>query len=176
MYDHIGSHLETVALLAIPQLDDRELQPNSDAASLVAAGKDADGSRKNDFDETLPVVFPENDDSDECSPAEQGLSGSDFEFHLARVPEQVLNQSVWMTNVIRSDVEDPAPHQSSQQGMSAVPSVSSPRKPFQTRNLQQDERLSGHWQTAKLPCFMMDNHARNQDFYCRKGVLAALDN
>lgn len=129
MYDHIGSHLETVALLAIPQLDDRELQPNSDAASLVAAGKDAGGSRKNDFDETLPVVFPENYDSDECSTAEQGLSSSDFEFHLARVPEQ-----------------------------------------------QQDERLSGHWQRAKFPCFMMDTHTRNQDFFGRGGVLQALDN
>ncbi|KAI4265560.1 MAG: hypothetical protein L6R38_009329, partial [Xanthoria sp. 2 TBL-2021] len=114
-----SSHLEAVALLAIPQLDDQELQPQSDAASSVAAGKDADGSRKNDFDETLPVVFPENDDSDECSPAEQGLSGSDFEFHLARVPEQILNQSVWMTDVIRSDVEDPAP-----QGRSRRPSRS----------------------------------------------------
>ncbi|KAL8755008.1 MAG: hypothetical protein Q9199_003938 [Rusavskia elegans] len=176
MCDHIGSHLETVALLAIPQLDDHELQPKSDAASSVAAGKDADGSRKNDFDEALPLTFPENDDSDEWSPAEQDLSGLDFEFHLARVPEQALNQSVWVTNVIRSDIEHPAPQQSSQQGISAVPPVSSPRNPFQTRNLQQDERLSGHWRTAKFPCFMMDTHIRNQDFFGRGRVLQALDN
>ncbi|KAL9626732.1 MAG: hypothetical protein Q9204_007079 [Flavoplaca sp. TL-2023a] len=58
IYDHISSHLESIALLAIPTLDDGDEQ--SDAASSEAAGKDAGGSRTNDFDTTLSVVFPEN--------------------------------------------------------------------------------------------------------------------
>ncbi|KAI4095891.1 MAG: hypothetical protein LQ339_007129 [Xanthoria mediterranea] len=90
MYDHIGGHLETVAMLAIPTLDDRDLQSNPDAASSEAAGRDVDGSRKNDFEEALPVLFPENDHPDHHPPAEQQMSGSHFERLLAGLPDKKL--------------------------------------------------------------------------------------
>ncbi|KAL8922164.1 MAG: hypothetical protein Q9208_005359 [Pyrenodesmia sp. 3 TL-2023] len=101
MRDHIGSHLETVALLAIPPLDEPDLQSTSDAASSVAAGKDANGSRKNDFDKT-PVIFPENEPSNEYYSTQQGLSVADFKRHLARLPKQTVDLSAWITDVIQS--------------------------------------------------------------------------
>ncbi len=118
MHDHIGGHLEAVALLAIPPLDDPDMQPQSDAPSSVAAGKDADGSRKNDFDKTLPVTFPENKCSNEYYSAPQGISGANFARHLARLPEEAVDPFVWITNVIPSEAGDPAPDPSGQSSTS----------------------------------------------------------
>ena len=104
MYDHTGGHLETVAMLAIPTLDDRDLQSSPDAASSEAAGRDVDGSRKNDFEKALPVLFPENDHPDHQPPAEQQMSGSNFERLLAGLPRQeALDTSAWAISVNRSD-------------------------------------------------------------------------
>ena len=104
MYDHIGGHLETVAMLAIPTLDDRDLQSSPDAASSEAAGRDVDGSRKNDFERALPVLFPENDHPDHQPPAEQQMSGSNFERLLAGLPRQeALDTSAWAITVNWSD-------------------------------------------------------------------------
>ncbi|KAL8924561.1 MAG: hypothetical protein Q9172_002645 [Xanthocarpia lactea] len=102
MHDHIGGHLEAVALLAIPPLDDPDMQSQSDAASSVAAGKDVDGSRKNDFDKTLPLTFPENNSSNEYYSAPSAISGADFARHLARLPEDAVDPFVWITKVIPS--------------------------------------------------------------------------
>lgn len=66
-HDHIGSHLETVALLAIPPLDYPDMQ--SDVPSFAATFQDGNGSRKNDFDEGWPLIFPENDLFEEVYPA-----------------------------------------------------------------------------------------------------------
>ena len=104
MYDHIGGHLETVAMLAIPTLDDLDLQSNLDAASSEAAGRDVDGSRKNDFETALPVLFPENDHPDHQPPAEQLMSGSNFERLLAGLPHQeALDTSAWTITVNPTD-------------------------------------------------------------------------
>ena len=104
MYDHIGGHLETVAILAIPTLDDRDLQSNPDAASSEAAGRDVYGSRKNDFEEALPVLFAENDHPDHHPPVEQQMSGSNFERLLAGLPRQEApDTSAWTITVNRSD-------------------------------------------------------------------------
>ena len=104
MYDHIGGHLETVAMLAIPTLDDRDLQSNPDAASSEAAGRDVDGSRKNDFEKALPVLFPENHHPDHQPPAEQQMSGSNFERLLAGLPRQeAFDTLAWAITVNRSD-------------------------------------------------------------------------
>ncbi|KAL8856758.1 MAG: hypothetical protein Q9178_006595 [Gyalolechia marmorata] len=118
MHDHIGGHLEAVALLAIPPLDDPDMQSQSDVVSSVAAGKDADGSRKNDFDETLSVTFPENNYSNEYYSAPHRISGADFDRHLARLPEEAVDQLFWITNVIPSEAGDPAPDPSGQSGTS----------------------------------------------------------
>ena len=113
MYDHVGGHLETVAMLAIPTLDDRDLQSNPDAASSEAAGRDVDGSRKNDFEEALPVLFPENDHPDHHPPAEQQMSGSNFERLLAGLPRQeALDTSAWTITVNPTDnaTSEPSSH------------------------------------------------------------------
>ncbi|KAI4143649.1 MAG: hypothetical protein LQ341_002861 [Variospora aurantia] len=109
MHDHIGSHLETVALLAVPPLDGSDIQSASDVSSSVTAGKDVDGSRKDDFDKNLPVVFPENDRSNELCSTEQRLSVADFEAHLARLSDEAVDGSVWIKDVIRSEAGNPAP-------------------------------------------------------------------
>ena len=104
MYDHIGGHLETVAMLAIPTLDDRDLQSSPDAASSHAAGRDVDGSRKNEFETALSVLFPENDHPDHHPPAEQQMSESNFGRLLATLPHQEhLDTSAWAINVVRND-------------------------------------------------------------------------
>ena len=104
MYDHIGGHLETVAMLAIPTLDDRNLQSSPDAASSDAASRDVDGSRKNEFETALSVLFPENDHPDHQPPAEQQVSGSNFERLLAGLPRQeALDTTAWAITVNRSD-------------------------------------------------------------------------
>lgn len=171
MCDHIASHLETVALLAIPPLEDLNLEPNSDAASSEAAGKDAGGSRKNDFDMTLPVVFPENDESDDTSTAERGLSESNFNLHLARLPEEAVNQSVWIADVIDGEAWDPVPKPSGLPSSSAA-SLSSQLNES-TNNPQQEYDLRP---IANLPCFIMENHSRYPNFWGREEILEELDN
>ncbi|KAL8999385.1 MAG: hypothetical protein Q9188_005899 [Gyalolechia gomerana] len=153
IYDHIGRHLESVALLAIPTLKDRDLQSTSDVASSEAAREVADGSREKDFDNTLQVVFPENDLSSEHSSAEQGPPGLDFGLYLAKLPEQAQDHSVCLKNATQDIIQDSVPEDDSHAETSVEVSLRQP---------------------AKLPCFMMWAHTRDPNFYGRGDILQAL--
>ena len=172
MSDHIGSHLETVALLAIPTLIHHGLQPKSDVASSKAAREDADGSRKNDFDKTLPVGFLEIVHMSEHSSAQQKLSGPVFLAHLAELPGQAQNCYSLQVDVARNGFGDSMPDHSGPAGASASPLS---QDFAHTSGAQQRRKLSGHWQVAKLPCFMMGAHTRDENFFGREKILQALD-
>ena len=63
MQEHVASHLETIALLSLPKLDDLDQDSMAEGASSNAANRNAAGSRTGDFvDEDLPS-FAENSGS-----------------------------------------------------------------------------------------------------------------
>lgn len=65
MQQHVASHLEAVALLSVPNLDEdkKSGEGNSNSANSNRAG-----SKAGDFDFTEVLVFPENERPDYGAP------------------------------------------------------------------------------------------------------------
>lgn len=189
-------------MLAIPILDDRGLQSISDAASSEAAGQDAGGLRKDEFDKALPLVFPNNNSPNEYTPVKQGISRADFSLRLANLPEEALDRSMWVTDVVRDGSWDPELEPSGQDGESTtslreerlrthparahgkekwMPVLYVPTIQFSTPipTVRREARAPRRGRdsapkAAKLPCFMVEACHRDPDFDGRQGVLEAL--
>lgn len=152
IYDHIGSHLESVALLAIPSLRDPDSESTSDGATSEAAREDAEGSRKNDFDKTVPLIFPENEQTDTYSDKGQKSSRLDFGSQLAKLPEQTRDHFSWLEDVTPDQIQEPLSEYDNR-----VERLDTLRKPL----------------PAKLPCYMVPC-TRDENFYGRDDILQAL--
>lgn len=61
LQQHVARHLELIALLSLPNLDDIDANSEAGKANSNSANRDHAGSRAGDFDRTEPLVFPEND-------------------------------------------------------------------------------------------------------------------
>ncbi len=65
LQQHIAGHLEMVALLSLPNLDNIEDGPEAAKTNSNSANRNYIESKAGDFDHTEPLVFPENEQSGE---------------------------------------------------------------------------------------------------------------
>ena len=63
MQQHVASHLETVAILSLPNLEDDDKDDHNERANSNSADKNYAESRANDFDGEDLLKFTENDDT-----------------------------------------------------------------------------------------------------------------
>ena len=63
MQQHVASHLEAVAILSLPNLEDDDKDDHNKRANSYSANKNYAESRANDFDGVDPLKFTENDDT-----------------------------------------------------------------------------------------------------------------
>ena len=83
MQEHVASHLETIALLSLPNLDDLDQDSMVEGVSSNAANRNAAGSRKRDFEDEDPPSFAENSGA---LPTQSPMDNSQFEQGLASLP------------------------------------------------------------------------------------------
>ncbi len=65
MQQHIAGHLEMIALLSLPNLDNIEDGPEAAKTNSNSANRNYVESKAGDFNHTEPLVFPENEQSGE---------------------------------------------------------------------------------------------------------------
>ena len=63
LQQHVASHLESIALLSLPNLDDIDEQSEAGKANSNSANRNYADSKAGDFDGTEPLVFLENEHS-----------------------------------------------------------------------------------------------------------------
>ena len=64
LQQHVAGHLEIIALLSLPNLDDANNSSEAGTANSNSANRHLAESRADDFDNTEPLAFPEKDRSD----------------------------------------------------------------------------------------------------------------
>ncbi|KAL8850113.1 MAG: hypothetical protein Q9221_004930 [Calogaya cf. arnoldii] len=88
------------------------------------------------------------------------ISRAEFRQRLSNLPEEALDRSIWITNVVQHGAREPEFEPREQD--------------WQKSTSQQEERLRSHLQPATLPCFMVDRN-RDSNFVGRQGILEAVD-